>query len=89
MKPKVRAKIGLLPTGHSLAVMCERGDARLWTQETGERCVWIKSDDGTDERQTVPADPPLHVHSRPFCRNMYEAIRMGSPVAIDPELSRK
>ena len=40
-------------------------------------------------RQVVPADPPLHIHSRPFCRNVYEAIRLGKPVIVDPKVSRK
>ena len=50
--------------------------------------VPIKADDGTESRQTIPYDPPLHLHSRPFYRNVYEAIRFKRPVIVAPEQSR-
>jgi predicted dehydrogenase len=76
-------------SAHSFVVICKRGEIRTWTEEDNERTLWMRADDGTDVTQTVPADPPLHLHSRPFYRNLYQAIRSGSPVAIDPNLSRK
>jgi predicted dehydrogenase len=74
---------------HSFEVMCERGDIRSRTEESQERCLWVRHDDGTELCQTVPPDPPLHILSRPFYRNVYGAIRTGSPVIVAPELSRK
>jgi predicted dehydrogenase len=76
-------------SAHSFVVMCERGEIRTWTEENGERPLWLRRDDGTDLRKTVPADPPLYLHSQPFYRDIYQAIHTGSPVIVDPELSRK
>ena len=74
---------------HRFYVMCERGDIRSWTREGQERGLTIRSDDGAELRQAVPADPPLYIHSRPFYRNVYDAIRIRSPVIVAPELSRR
>ena len=73
----------------SLALAISGSDIRSWHEKGGERRLWTKSDEGAEWEQRVPADPPLHIHSRPFYQNVYDAIRKKSPVVVAPELSRK